>query len=63
MQVMAYKSEALLKLHRPEEADSVMSNSRRFEETLKRTSLTQTYSTVLFVQAQVDMALGRYCAS
>jgi tetratricopeptide (TPR) repeat protein len=60
VQVMAYKAEALLKLHKPEEADSVISSAKRFEETLKRSALAQTYSLVLLVQAQVDMALGRF---
>ncbi|KAL3680795.1 hypothetical protein R1sor_023751 [Riccia sorocarpa] len=62
-QILAYKSEALLKLHRPEEADEVFANVRKVEEVLKRQSFSAINVVVLVIQAEIDMALGRFEAA
>ncbi|KAG6541934.1 hypothetical protein Mapa_016659 [Marchantia paleacea] len=59
-QILAYKAEALLKLHRPDEADEVFANVRKVEEVLKRQSFAAINIVVLIIQAQIDMAMGRF---
>ncbi|OAE36004.1 hypothetical protein AXG93_93s1430 [Marchantia polymorpha subsp. ruderalis] len=62
-QILAYKAEALLKLHRPDEADEVFANVRKVEEVLKRQSFAAINIVVLIIQAQMDMAMGRFEAA
>ncbi|XP_009383195.2 inactive TPR repeat-containing thioredoxin TTL3-like [Musa acuminata AAA Group] len=60
-QVFARQAEALLKLNRHEEADSIMSAAPKFgmdEHTRFFGTVAKAY--VLMVQAQVDMAAGRF---
>lgn len=60
-QVFARQAEALLKLHRHEEADSIMSAAPKFgmdEHTRFFGAVAKAY--VLMVQAQVDMVTGRF---
>ncbi|XWS44563.1 hypothetical protein CRYUN_Cryun15aG0057200 [Craigia yunnanensis] len=63
-QLIACKAEALLKLHQIEDADSCLSNIPKLEQ-YAPSSQTRFFGMVgeayaLFVQAQVEMALGRY---
>ncbi|KAI3716221.1 hypothetical protein L6452_23407 [Arctium lappa] len=65
-QLFACKSEALLKLRQLEEADLNLSNAPKFETSCSDSSsqtkffgmLSEAY--ILFVRAQIDMALGRF---
>ncbi|TXG55046.1 hypothetical protein EZV62_020302 [Acer yangbiense] len=63
-QLVACKAEALLKLHRIEDADFCLSNMPKFEQNLPSSQVklfgmaSEAY--VLYVQAQVEMALGRF---
>ncbi|XP_076896436.1 TPR repeat-containing thioredoxin TTL1-like [Bidens hawaiensis] len=65
-QLFACKAEALLKLHRLDDADSVLSSMPKFDSS---TSLScyqvkifgmQSEAYVLFTRAQIDMSLGRF---
>ncbi|KAK6287171.1 hypothetical protein POUND7_013350 [Theobroma cacao] len=63
-QLIACKAEALLKLHQIEDADSCLSNIPKLEQ-YTPSSQTRFFGMVaeayaLFVQAQVEMALGRF---
>ncbi|XWS33044.1 hypothetical protein CRYUN_Cryun22dG0043900 [Craigia yunnanensis] len=63
-QLIACKAEGLLKLHQIEDADSCLSNIPKLEQ-YTPSSQTRFFGMVaeayaLFVQAQVEMALGRY---
>lgn len=65
LQLLALRSEALLRLHKLEEADSTLSSLVKLESVLSSLMaekligmLTESY--VYIVRAQVDMALGRY---
>ncbi|KAJ7298127.1 hypothetical protein O6H91_Y015600 [Diphasiastrum complanatum] len=58
--VLALKAEALLNLHRPDEAAQVLSIAQRLEAALTTGGITLPDSTVLVVQAQFDMSQGRY---
>ena len=58
--MLGYKAEALLKLHKPDEAGAVVSKASDVERTLTKLGITPPDSFLFMVQAQVDMALGRY---
>jgi len=60
LQFFALKAEALLKLHRLEEADIVLSTAQKIEGALRKSTSMEADTTTLLVQAQVDMAVGRY---
>jgi hypothetical protein len=57
--VFAFKAEALLKLHRHEEADTVVSAAQKVETTLRKCRNVPADTTMLLVQSEIDMALGR----
>ncbi|XP_057956318.1 inactive TPR repeat-containing thioredoxin TTL3-like [Malania oleifera] len=64
-QLLACKAEAFLKLHQLEDADSILSNISKFEPYLPSSTqvkffgmLSEAY--MQYVQAQVDMAMGRF---
>jgi hypothetical protein len=59
LQVFAFKAEALLKLHRHEEADIVVSAAQKVETTLRKCRNVPADTTMLLVQSEIDMALGR----
>ncbi|CAM6061700.1 unnamed protein product [Sphagnum tenellum] len=59
-QLFALKAEALLKLHRLEEADIVLSTAQKIEGALRKSTSMEADTTTLLVQAQVDMAVGRF---
>lgn len=59
LQVFAFKAEALLKLHRHEEADTVVSAAQKVETTLRKCRNVTADTTMLLVQSEIDMALGR----
>ncbi|KAI5063283.1 hypothetical protein GOP47_0021830 [Adiantum capillus-veneris] len=59
-QIFGYKSEALLGLHRPDEADSVCTAAQRVESSLIKSGVILADPFLLIVRAQVDMALGRF---
>ncbi|CAK9270182.1 unnamed protein product, partial [Sphagnum jensenii] len=59
-QLFALKAEAFLKLHRYEEADIVLSAAKKIEGALRKSTSMQADTRTLLVQAQVDMALGRF---
>ncbi|CAK9872936.1 unnamed protein product [Sphagnum jensenii] len=59
-QLFALKAEAFLKLHRYEEADVVLSAAKKIEGALRKSTSMQADTRTLLVQAQVDMALGRF---
>jgi tetratricopeptide (TPR) repeat protein len=59
-QLFALKAEAFLKLHRYEEADIVLSAAKKIEGALRKSTSMQADTQTLLVQAQVDMALGRF---
>lgn len=65
LQLVACKAEALLKLHQLEDAESSLADIPKFEnypssclQTKSFGMLVEAY--VLYVRAQVEMALGRY---
>jgi tetratricopeptide (TPR) repeat protein len=60
LQLFALKAEALLKLHRLEEADIVLSTAQKIEDALRKSTSMEADTTTLLVQAQVDMAVGRF---
>lgn len=61
LQLIACKAEAFLKLHQLEDADSTMANIPKFDYCSPQTKffgmVADAY--VLYVQAQIEMALGR----
>ncbi|ERN13895.1 TPR repeat-containing thioredoxin TTL1 isoform X2 [Amborella trichopoda] len=64
-QLFACRAEALLMLHRPEEADAALSSVQNFELSSTSLSLTKFFgmngnSYLFFVRSQVDMTLGRF---
>lgn len=61
--VFAFKAEALLKLHRHEEADTVVSAAQKVETTLRKCRNVPADTTMLLVQSEIDMALGRFEAA
>jgi tetratricopeptide (TPR) repeat protein len=63
LQVFAFKAEALLKLHRHEEADTVVSAAQKVETTLRKCRNVPADTTMLLVQSEIDMALGRFEAA
>lgn len=65
LQLIACKAEALLKLHQVEEAESILSNIPKLENYPPCCSQTKVFGMLaevylLYVRAQVEMALGRY---
>ncbi len=60
LQILALKAEALLKLCRPEEAEMVITSAQKVETALRKATGMLTDTTILIVQVQIDMALGRY---
>ncbi|CAM6038647.1 unnamed protein product [Sphagnum compactum] len=61
--VFAFKAEALLKLHRHEEADTVVSAAQKVETSLRKCRNVPADTTMLLVQSEIDMALGRFEAA
>ncbi|CAM6034116.1 unnamed protein product [Sphagnum compactum] len=59
-QILALKAEALLKLCRPEEAEMVITSAQKVETALRKATGMLTDTTILIVQVQIDMALGRF---
>ncbi|CAM6025301.1 unnamed protein product [Sphagnum balticum] len=59
-QILAFKAEALLKLCRPEEAEMVITSAQKVETALRKATGMLTDTTILIVQVQIDMALGRF---
>jgi vacuolar-type H+-ATPase subunit C/Vma6 len=60
LQILALKAEALLKLCRPEDAEMVITSAQKVETALRKATGMLTDTTILIVQVQIDMALGRY---
>ncbi|KAJ7539092.1 hypothetical protein O6H91_11G077000 [Diphasiastrum complanatum] len=58
--VLVLKAEALLSIHRPDEAAQVLSTAQKLETALTKAGLALPDSTVFVVQAQLDMSQGRY---
>lgn len=61
---MASKAEALLKLHKLEDAESILTNMPKFDNYPSSCLQTKLFGMlieayVLYVRAQVEMALGR----
>ncbi len=54
------KAEAFLKQKKPEDADTVLLAAQKVEDALRRVTSLPADTTTLLVQAQIDMALGRY---
>ncbi|KAJ0452926.1 putative tetratricopeptide-like helical domain superfamily, Thioredoxin domain-containing protein [Helianthus annuus] len=65
-QLFACKAEALLKLHRLDDADSVLSHAPKFDSTTSPSCSQakffgmQSEAYIFFTRAQIDMALGRF---
>ncbi|CAM6020557.1 unnamed protein product [Sphagnum balticum] len=59
-QILTLKAEALLKLCRPEEADTVIMSAQKVETALRKATGMPPDTNMLIVQADVDMALGRF---
>jgi tetratricopeptide (TPR) repeat protein len=59
-QILALKAEALLKLCRPEDAEMVITSAQKVETALRKATGMLTDTTILIVQVQIDMALGRF---
>lgn len=59
-QIFGYKSEALLGLHKPDEADGVCTAAQRVERSLVKSGVLPADPFLLIVRAQIDMALGRF---
>lgn len=59
-QVFSLKAEAFLKQKKPEEADTVLLAAQKVEDGLRRVTSLPADTTTLLVQAQIDMALGRF---
>jgi hypothetical protein len=58
-QILTLKAEALLKLCRPEEADTVIMSAQKMETALRKATGMPPDTNMLIVQADIDMALGR----
>eukprot|EP00249_Psilotum_nudum_P021274 c28041_g3_i3 orf=546-3113(+) len=58
-QIYGYKAEALLKLQRPDEADSVLAAAQRVENSLTKPGVMPADSSLFVIRAHIDMALGR----
>ncbi|KAI5055406.1 hypothetical protein GOP47_0028927 [Adiantum capillus-veneris] len=59
-QVMGYKAEALLKLRKLDEADTVLSAAQKIDEALTKLGITLVDSFLYVLRAHLDMALGRF---
>ncbi|CAN5952660.1 unnamed protein product [Sphagnum jensenii] len=59
-QILTLKAEALLKLCRPEEADTVIMSAQKVQTALRKATGMPPDTNMLIVQADVDMALGRF---
>ncbi|XP_024370770.1 TPR repeat-containing thioredoxin TTL1 isoform X1 [Physcomitrium patens] len=59
-QLFALKAEAFLKQQKHEDADSVLLAAQKVEDMLRRVTSLPADTTTLLVQAQIDMALGRF---
>lgn len=59
-QVLGYKSEALLKLHRPEEAEVVCAEAERLESSLCKQGIALADSFLNMLRAHIEMSLGRF---
>ena len=61
IQVLCYKSEALLKLHKPDEAEAVCAQAQKLETSLHKLGLIPADSFSHMLRAHIEMSLGR-CA-
>eukprot|EP00250_Pteridium_aquilinum_P017663 c23726_g1_i3 orf=508-3402(+) len=59
-QVLGYKSEALLKLHRLEEAEAVCAEAQRHESSLHKLGVAPADSFLHMLRAHIEMYLGRF---
>eukprot|EP00250_Pteridium_aquilinum_P015192 c22435_g1_i1 orf=852-3803(-) len=59
-QVLGYKSEALLKLHRPEEAEVVCTEAQRLESSFCKQGIAPDDSFLSILRAHIEMSLGRF---
>ncbi|KAI5069145.1 hypothetical protein GOP47_0015446 [Adiantum capillus-veneris] len=59
-QVLGYKSEALLKLHRPEEAEIVCTEAERLEKSVCTQGFAPSDSFLSILRAHIEMSLGRF---
>ncbi|MCO5554249.1 hypothetical protein L7F22_007777 [Adiantum nelumboides] len=59
-QVMGYQAEALLKLRKLDEADTVLSAAQRIDKDLAKLGITPAESFLYVLRAHLDMALGRF---
>ncbi|MCO5567593.1 hypothetical protein L7F22_021287 [Adiantum nelumboides] len=59
-QVMGYQAEALLKLRKLDEADTVLSAAQRIDKALTKLGITPADSFLYVLRAHLDMALGRF---
>jgi hypothetical protein len=57
--IFGYKSEALLRIHKPEDADTVCVAAQRIEAPLVKFGVLPANPFLLIIRAQLDMALGR----
>jgi len=60
VQLFSLKAEAFLKQQKPEDADTVLLAAQKVEDALRKVTSLPADTTTLLVQAQIDMALGRY---
>jgi len=60
LQVFSLKAEAFLKQQKPEDAITVLFATQKVEDALRRVTSLPADTTTLLLQAQIDMALGRY---
>lgn len=61
MQVLGYKAEALLKLHKQEEAEVVCAEAQKLEASLCKLGVVPADSFLHMLRAHIEMSLGR-CA-
>lgn len=54
------KAEAFLKQQKHEDAETVLLAAQKVEDALRKVTSLPADTTTLLVQAQIDMALGRY---
>ncbi|MCO5572885.1 hypothetical protein L7F22_026646 [Adiantum nelumboides] len=59
-QVLGYKSEALLKLHRPDEAEVVCTEAERLEKSVCTQGLALSDSFLSILRAHIELSLGRF---
>ncbi|MCO5575486.1 hypothetical protein L7F22_029287 [Adiantum nelumboides] len=59
-QIFGYKSEALLGLHRPDDADGVCTAAQKVESSLVKSGVVLADPFLLMVRTHIDMALGRF---